>query len=402
MTEIENDTYARRLSLNERTWISVAQAYPPFCNQMILEGDAKSVMDKTKLETAVEKASAANPGSRVILRGLWNNSKLVDSGRSPRVREVDGSAWSGFNEKGASFFADPVSPDMKEPACEVLIIKGSPLRLAFRTHHAVMDGLGTVVWVEDIFRILRGESAMGTNSTLNDLELGLKYKKKEAQSCTGGYLAPTGTAQGNEAGFVWIRKQITGRYPNLIGQIALLAAREAWKHSDGNVLFHIPVDWRMLKENIRSTANLAMAVSVKVTPETTAKDFSEEMKRLAMEKSRPYLALNKFLPFVPFWLMRSALTKFTEKMHRKGRYPFTGVLTGARGFNMPLFNTDGFNCDNMFFIPPGYGGSPFFCAFIEYGNTIQLVASAPKVLATAGRFDAVMDNIVSSLVTAEK
>lgn len=398
----ENNTYARRLSLNERTWISLAQAYPPFCNQMILEGDAKSVIDKTKLETAVEKASAANPGARVILKGLWNSSKLVDSGKTPRVREVDGSAWSGFNEKGAAFLSDPVSLDMKDPACEVLIIKGSPLRLAFRTHHAVMDARGTYVWVEDIFRILRGESPIGTSSTLNDLELGLKYKKKEARSYTGGYLAPTGTAQGNEGGFAWIRKQITGRYPNLIGQIALLAAREAWKHSDGNVLFYVPVDWRILKENLRSTANLSMAVSVKVTPETTAKEFSDEMKRLAMEQSRPYSAFSKLFPFVPFWLVRSALIKFTKKMHRKARYPFTGVLTGARGFYMPVFNADGFNCDNMFFVPPCYGGSPFFCAFVEYGGLIQLVASAPKVLATSGRFESLMDNIISGLVLADK
>jgi hypothetical protein len=400
----KNDTYKRKLSLNERTWIAVAQAYPPFCNQMILEGDTHSVIDKTKLETAVEKASAANPGSRVTLKGFWRTCQLVDSGKSPRVREVDGSKWSGFDDKGAPFFADPLSPDLKEPACEVLIIHGSPLRLAFRSHHAIMDARGTFVWVEDIFRALHGESPIGSDSTLNDLDLGLKYKKKEAQSPISGYLSPLGSAQGNEDGFCWIRKQLSGRYRYLIAQIALLLAREAWSISKGKVLFCIPVDWRLLHQDIRTTANLSTAVTLEATTETTHKEFTDDLKILVMQQSRPYSAFNTVLPFIPFWLIRSVLTKFTKKTHKKGYYPFSAVLTGARerDFDLRNLSGEGFNCNDVFFIPPYLGSTPFFLAFVEYGNVIQLVATAPKVMATSGRFDAIMNTIVSGLVPADK
>jgi hypothetical protein len=399
----KNDTYKRNLSLNERTWIAVAQAYPPFCNQLILEGDAQSVIDKTKLETAVEKASAANPGSRVTLKGLWRTCHLVDSRKSPRVREVDGSKWSGFDDNGAPFLAEPLSPDLREPACEVLIIHGSPLRLAFRTHHAIMDARGTFVWVEDIFRALRGESAVGSDSTVSDLDLGLKYKKKKARSSVSGYLSPLGTAEGQEDGFRWIRKQLTGRYRYLIAQIAVLLAKEAWSISPGNVLVYIPVDWRLLHQNIRTPANLSTAVSLEVKPETTHKGFTDELKRLVMEQNRPYSALNTLLPFIPFWLMRGILTKFTKKAHKTGRYPFSVVLTGSRerDFNLKTVSGEGFNCDTGFFIPPCFGSSPIFLAFLELENVIQLVATVPKVLATAGRFDALMDTIVSGLVSTD-
>ncbi len=36
------------------------------------------------------------------------------------------------------------------PTCEVVIVHGNPLRLLFRSHHNVMDGRGTFVWMKDV------------------------------------------------------------------------------------------------------------------------------------------------------------------------------------------------------------------------------------------------------------
>lgn len=87
------------------------------------------------------RASAGNPGSRLILRGHLGSCRWVDSGKTPPVREIDGSRWDGLGPVGAPFLQEPLSP-IKGPMCEVLLIHGDPLRVAFRVHHGVMDGRG--------------------------------------------------------------------------------------------------------------------------------------------------------------------------------------------------------------------------------------------------------------------
>jgi hypothetical protein len=395
---MHNNLYKRKLSLNERHWIVAARANPPFCNQVILEGTPESEIDIPRLEAAVDIASAANPGSRVVLKGLFGNCTLIDSGRTPRVRVVDGKGWSGFSNNGAPFFEEPLQPDLQKPACEVLVIKGKPLRLAFRTHHAVMDGRGTIIWVEDIFSALRGEPVPGWNSTINDMDLKLAYIKNKSSIYSSGCLSPAGPASGNEKGSVWLRKQIKGSCPGVIARIALVLAREAWARSDGPVRLSIPVDWRTLHEGIRTTANLSVAVTVDVTRGMTPAEFSDAMKLKINEQTKPYSVISKIVPYIPFWVMQKLLASFNKKVGESGRYPVTGVITGMRGISRDVFSGGVFKTSTMFLIPPYHGSIPFFIVFVDNGNTTELVATMPGFLANSGRIEYLLDKIISGLV----
>jgi hypothetical protein len=399
---MQNNVYKRRLSINERHWIIAARVNPPFCNQVILEGYPESEIDISRLESAVETASATNPGSRVVLKGHFGNCTLIDSGKTPKVRVVDGSRWSGFSDKGAPFFNEPLSPDLQEPACEVLVIKGKPLHLAFRTHHAVMDGRGTIAWAEDIFSALRGEPVPGWNSTMNDMDLELAYEQNKSNIYSSGCLSPVGPASGDEKGSVWLRKQVNGSCPGVIARIALLLAQEAWARSDGTVKVSIPVDWRKLHEGIRTTANLSIAVTVDVTRTMTTVEFTEAMKKKINEQTKQYSVLNKIVPYVPFRLMQSLQISYNTKVGKTGRYPATGVITGMRGVPREVFSGERFKTSTMFLIPPYHGSIPFFIVFVDNGNTTELVATMPRVLANSGRIEYLMDKIISGLVQYEK
>jgi len=400
---MQNETYVRKLSLNERIWIASACAFPPCSNQMFLEGEEDSEMDKAKLEAAVQASSAVNPGSRVVVTGVLGGSKLVDSGKSPRVREVDGSGWDGLSDQGAPFLSDPLSPDLKEPACEVLLIHGKPLRLGFRTHHSVMDARGTGLWVADTFRVLRGEKPLGAYATVNDMDLPLSYAKKNGTKQADN-LAPTGAAKDGPKGFVWMRRKLPGkRYPHLIGQIALLIAKEAWSHSEGNVTIGIPVDWRILMPpDLRSTANLSVAINVPVKPGFVPRDFTEEMKRIGMERVRGIdSSLNTLLQSTPIPIMSGLLNMMTDKMNKAGRYSYSGLITGTKGVSLEFMKGGGFNAKGMFFVPPYFGTVPLFVGFLDHGSGTQLMVTAPKVLGDAGRLEALMNRIIGGLVASD-
>ena len=90
--------YWRKMSYNDRLFAVAGKICQPGMNQFICEGDG--VFDVEKWQSAVNVASAANPGSRIILKGHLNRSRWVDSGLNPPVIEVDGSGWDGMSPEG--------------------------------------------------------------------------------------------------------------------------------------------------------------------------------------------------------------------------------------------------------------------------------------------------------------
>ena len=71
---------------------------------MVIEGSGS--IDPAELQKAVKEASQANPGSRLLLKGMPWKRKWIDSGQTPPLRVVDGTAWSGYDMNGAPFLLD--------------------------------------------------------------------------------------------------------------------------------------------------------------------------------------------------------------------------------------------------------------------------------------------------------
>ena len=233
--------YKRRMSYNERMFIAADRICPPVVNQLLFDG--YGFFDVDKWRSAVESASEACPGSRVRLKGLPGTGRWVDSGESPAVLEVDGYSWDGTGPDGAPFMLEKMDL-ARGPLSQVLLIHGNPLRVCFRTHHAIMDGRGTMTWAEEIFRALRGGDPAGASSAMTDIELVRSVRSDYRKAFARDSIAPTGNARGDEVGVTWKRIVIPGRFKNILGQVALLSAREAWKYGEGPVGFTVPVDLR--------------------------------------------------------------------------------------------------------------------------------------------------------------
>ncbi len=153
--------FSRKVSPFERIFLLLAMMDCPFSNQLVLEG--KGTLDASRWENAVQAASEANPGSRLLYKGRSSWAQWVDCGVTPPVRDFNGAHWSADGPEGAPFLSDPM-PFRDGHSCEVVLLSGDPARVVFRTLHATMDGGGTLVWVEDIFRALRGEPLIGQGS----------------------------------------------------------------------------------------------------------------------------------------------------------------------------------------------------------------------------------------------
>jgi hypothetical protein len=390
-------TFQRKVSPLERIFILLAKIDTPFSNQIVLEGTGE--LDVARWRKAVQAAGDANPGSRLIYRGRSSWAKWVDCGVAAPVRSVDGTGWTGDRPDGAPFLFEPL-PFCSTHSCEVVLIHGHPPRVAFRTLHAAMDGSGTLLWVYDIFRALRGEPLIGSSSTLTDVELIVSKKypvrwERKPRKC----LAPTGSMEDQAPGYTWRRTQLRGRFSKLLPKAALLIAQQTRKQGPTHVCFNIPIDLRRRIPGAPSTANMTRRVVLHAPPEATV-DTLQQQLTAELDQLRGDPKILKFLSYAPLgWIERVFKFLRTRNLH-SGHYRSTGSISNLGRIEMELLRGGGFETQTGFFVPPGTEAKPFFMTLSGWGDCVEMVVSMPNGLASHGRLEEFIANLALGLKTS--
>lgn len=386
--------FHRKVSPLERIFTLLARIDPPFSNQMVLEGTGE--FDLAQWQRAVAAACEANPGSRLILQGRWAWARWMDSGVAAPVRLFDGANWSGRGSDGAPFFFDPL-PFETDYSCEVVLVSGNPLRVAFRTLHATMDGIGTLIWAQDIFRALQGEPLVGSASTINDDEFVAQSKYKvqwrhKPKKCR----APSGAMDGNALGYVWKRTQLQGHFPKLLPKMAIAIARETRKQGPGDVRLNIPVDLRRRSPGGISTANLTRRIVLDVAPEDTVETLIKQIKDKLANLSGDSRIL-KLLSYLPLGWIEFGFKTVRRKNLRTNLYRSTGTISNLGRLPIESFHGGGFKARSGFYVSPGTEAKPIFMTLAGYDGGVEMIVSMPTSLASKGRLDRFIENVTAGL-----
>jgi len=361
--------------------------------QFVFEGSG--VLDVEHWEKAVAIASAADPSSRMVMRRYANFSRLIDSGVTPPVRIIDANQWDKY-EYEKSHLLNNFHP-RTGPMTEVFLIKGENPRVAVRAHHTVMDGRGLMTWAEDIFRALRGEDVRKSDDTVITPDL-LNPCYKPASKVTGRCLAPTGLPHGCERGVAYVRRNISGSFSKIPAKIALVSAREAWRHRNGNVRFGIPLDLRSRRPGLKSTGNLTSAIFLPIMPDMNLEDITSEINRKLSAQEDGYANFeDKLMRYLPIKVLGQLLRIDGEYSHKCGLYRYSGFISNVGLYSPETFQGGGFTTHAIHSRPVCLEGIPFMVVLVAVDKRLELVAAAPKVLANNGRLEALLDRIVDGL-----
>lgn len=392
--------YTRKMTFNDRAFVALDLICPPVVIQHVFDGEGN--LDLQRWRKAAAVASEANPGTRLILKGHLGWSRWVDSEIAPRVREVDGSTWDGMGPENAPPFETPL-PYREGPTCEIVLIHGPTPRIMFRAHHAVCDGRGTLSWAEDVFRALRGETSIGSTSSVTDVEICKSFQNQYRTPFPTEHIAPTGHANGYESGVTWRRRSIKRKIPNLLARCARLAAEEAWRYSQGIVRFGIPVDLRHRRPELRSTANLSFALYIEVGKNTTSDEIAQDISRQISQGEEGKLTKGDgLLEHTPLSIIQRSAERMIRKRHRSGRYSLSGILTNLGRVDLKRFHGGGFAARSFWIAPPATEYYPFFLVLTGYEDCSELTLSIPKVLASEGRIEDILQRMAKGLEGTEK
>ncbi|MGW5375422.1 peptide synthetase [Nocardia sp. NPDC003999] len=381
--------FRRKITPTERLYFSTRQVTPPFVMHIAVHGEGS--LDPAAVQAAVDVASAAAPGTRLVRDGRdW-----VDSGLAATVRVVPGWSLNYDALEHDAVLDSPIGPT-PDRTTEVLLLTGAQTTVLFRAFHGVMDGMGMRMWVDDVFRALRGQRPLGAPDPVADAELVARVGAAGRPTLVlPTFQAPSGRGRQDPAAPRWLLRhrtiEATGR--GIVARVAAILAEE----SETKSRFMIPVDLRRHDPGLRSTANLALPLFLDVAPGEDWETVRERMRVGLREKRELNELDNGKLSKFPDAVIRTALRGSNWLGARLNRNMVSATVSYMGACDLDEMAVPGWTPTSMRLLPQHSGAMPLLFAMVESRGKLELTVSCRNGAGIEPRLEALLDKITARL-----
>jgi len=374
----------------------------PFVNQYVVEGCGPLTL--AELASAVNAAAKAVPEARLRLRGHWKFRRWHDNGPLPAVRETDAHGWDGMSGENAPWLGQPMNP-RTGPVCEVVLLHGDPQRILFRTHHACMDGAGTIFFIRQVFNALRGTPVQSPTCKDTEWDVARRLEDVPRQVTLGGCTTPwKATPPAWEAGCHWRRFLYPGRPNAMGGKVLAVINALAEEASASRVVIRMPADLRRYLDDGQFTAsNCSAALDMDITGEHSPKKL-QQMIISSMRQQQDLASIvpaARHLHWFPLRMLR-ANDALKAKLHAEGKYNYSATVTNLGKLDPEQFSAPSFRCTGLFGVPIALELTPLTVAFIQYEAHTAIHVSIPAALGTAQDLERLCKRISDTLGHVEE
>lgn len=347
----------------------------------VLDGDGPDFQPRD-WQQALDRASAANPGSRIRLVGNSLRARWVNDAPPPRVRYIEHSAWDARSSDGSAFAVSPPLSLREGPVVELILVNSSPAgrMLIMRAPHAVMDGSGAMHFLREVFRAMRGEPLLGTNAAFTDVELMRRLGPDRSTSRHFPTRWLTGEPMGEARGDEWRRIRLDTHARNILGRLAAIMAEYTCRHSDRPVSIAVTVDLRKHLPGLLSTANFSNILIVRLEKGEGPDDFRRKLNAMLEARMDAYFpAVVRGLKVVPLELVDRLLSRHTRRHAME-----SALISNLGRIDSQAYSCDAFRMRSMIAMP--MAGS-VFSVLASVDDRIELVLGMPNALSSDGRLD---------------
>ncbi|MFG1795198.1 peptide synthetase [Nocardia sp. NPDC049149] len=384
-----DNVFRRKISPTERLYFFTREVTPPFLMHMAVHGTGS--IDPVALQRAVEVASEANPGARLVRDGAY----WVDSGVAATVRVVPDWTLDYTALENDAVLNSPMGPT-PERTTEVLLLTGAETTLVFRVFHGVMDGMGMRMWADDVLRALRGVPPIGAPDAIADTELVAQVGAPGRQTLVlPTYPAPTGTGRQDPQAVRWLlrHRTIHATGKGLVARVsAILAAANGRKSR-----FMVPVDLRRHDPALRSTGNLALPLFLDVAPGDSWDAISAQMRTGLQARTELNQLDNGGLSKFPPAAVRAVLRMSNWLGARLNRNMVSATVSHMGKVDLDELAIPGWTPTTMRVLPQHTGSMPLLFGMVEVRGKIELTVSCRNGAGIESRLEALLDTIASTL-----
>jgi hypothetical protein len=342
--------FVKEVSASERYFVALDELRPPFVIHLLLEGRGEPSGDE--LFDALSRTTEANPGSSLRLDQSGESLRWT-LGAEPTLTIVDAPEFTGRSGAKAPFLLWHLSSS-QGPTTELVFVRGKEHNyLVFRALHSVMDGQGTLLWVKDFMRCLRGEAPLGNRSTLTlDELLGEVEARRPAPLADA--LSPCGPPSLETRGeFHWRRMTVKAPLDAATsGRVAIAIAERARAHAEGTVRVNLPTDLRRFRPEERTTGNLFGALFLEVPPWASAESISMKIMQ-GLYRNEGAKPLGRFTTQASASLAANRVKVLWDlaHLHDTGRYIFSATLSHLGALKSTELSAPVFAASGAFFVP---------------------------------------------------
>ncbi|MER7678833.1 non-ribosomal peptide synthetase [Streptomyces sp. NPDC096934] len=402
MSPIPQQRHGYRREMSAGEWLYAGLA-PRDSNtvQYVVEG--AGTMDASRLADAVARASEACPGSRLVRHGR----RLVDGGVPPRVRVMEAGSFDARLLDSPALRHVLRSPDA---TFEVLLFPGggsvpdsagASVTLVFRASHGVTDARGLMLWIEDVFRVLRGSEPEGAPSTLSrdeflrDLDLpgGLPPAARNVAGLA--WPSPLGRLPRRPAGTLWRRRSVDGSHPAATAKVAAAMAEVYGPGGEGRFL--VPVDLRRHAPGIRSTAWLSQAFVLDVEAGDSWQEVHGRALKALAEGAELAVRTDPRMLRTPLPLIRMFSSAVGRAAVRKDRYPSLSLVTHLGTHDLASFDAGDFEATSLYALGGTGPGAPPSIDMVESGGRTEVTVTWQDGPGVADRARELLDVVEEAL-----
>ncbi|RBO94444.1 peptide synthetase [Nocardia puris] len=381
--------FRRKISPTERLYFATRDVAPPFLMHLAVHGEG--TLDADALRRAVDVASAANPGSRLVRDGdYW-----VDSGIAASVRVVEGHTLTYPGLEDDPVLNSPIGPT-PERTCEVLLLTGDPVTVVFRVFHGVMDGMGMRMWADDVFRALRGAEPIGAPDPVADAELVARLRAPGKPSILlPRFRSAAGKGRQDPARVRWLlrHRTIPATGKGIVARVSAVLADAANAESR----FMVPVDLRRHDPDLRSTGNLALPLFLDVAPGEGWESVNAQLRAGLRENRELNQMDNGGLTAFPGAVVRGVLRAGNWVGARLNRNLVSATVSHMGAFDLAEMAVPGYTPTTMRVLPQHSGMMPLLFGMVESAGKLELTVSCRNGEGVEARLEALLDLIAATL-----
>lgn len=355
-------------------------------------------------QSAIDQVAAVNPGCRLRLSGTRQHARWNSDGHPPALRLEPDCSWDGRSSQGDEFIYATTLSLEEGRTCELIIAGREQIKIIFRVAHAVMDGMGVVHFLLEMFRALRGEPLLGSNATYTDIELMHQVPSRPLPFKLIKPLPLTGAPTGNDHSGLWRRITLPGPQPHLVPRVAQIIAEHACRHATTDtttksatvrtVRIALPVSLKRHAPELLATSNFTSMLYLDIEPDTDATAIKHQLDELLDRNvDANYPGILKIIRYLPFsWVDR--IVSPTHKNYTNPRLAETAVLSVMGPFKRSLFSTGSFRATTLYGLPQKENA---FIVIVGFQGRFELLVGMYHLFANEGRLEAFIEELQQRL-----
>ena len=308
--------FVRKPSCNELLYNDLQDFTNSYAIQFIFR--VRRIENIPAIENAINTVIEANPGFNVYLK----NGKYYACEEKEHILEYDVSGEDIFND---DIFRKRV--DYTKHSIEILLLKHDEDKyLVFKIMHSVLDGKGSLLFVQNVMKCLKGEELIPCVYNMTDIEFVRQhdnYSKKESKFPK---IKINDSQRINDYKIRWKVFEIPGYPTAIIGKISRILA-DLSSDKCGRIM--IPADIRRYEKDTNYNTNLTLPLFLEVKEEDTFEDIygdlltqMRDQKELNSANTR-YFFYDKY----PKAIRHAVLGVLLSYARRKNMFSVSGLVS---------------------------------------------------------------------------